>query len=384
METVSLYFLAMPMRILLLGADISDNSLGRIWILADMLAPYAAVRIAGLSTRGGVWPPLADNTAHAVEVVPKGHFLNLCGSLHLLRYVWRSDADIIYVCKPKFPTMVAALLGARGRKLALDNDDWEAGCARGGFSSKAWVNWLATRGISFTQAAEWLIPFFRRRTVSNAFLQQRYGGVVMPHARDAMAFSAPVDRAAFGLPEGKKLVMFFGTPHRHKGVEELITAMGMTKEKDLVLVVAGLTAEMAEYADYHGMAERLLRGRYVFLPFVPWAKAPALLACADILVVPQKDTLFTRWGQTPAKIFDAMAAGKPLIVSDIADTRALVGEDAWLVAPDSAEGIAVALETISQDWEQAKRKAARLKARFTERYSYAVVGPTLKAAVLEG
>lgn len=371
----------MHKRILLLGAHISDNSLGRVWILADMLARVADVRIAGLS-RGGVWPPLEGNGAHKVDVLEAGRFPNIVGTWRMLRYVWRSDAEILYVCKPKFPVMMAALLGAKGRRVVLDNDDWEAGCARMGYWDKPWVNWLAARGISFTQIADWMIPFFRRRTVSNVFLQARYGGVVVAHARDADVFGGKAKREMFGLPEGKRLVLFFGTPHKHKGVDLLIEAMAMAADEQAVMVVAGLREDMVEYAGYKRMAEEALSGRYVFIPMVPWTQAPALLMCADVIVVPQKENLFTRWGQTPAKVFDAMAAGKPLVVSDIADTAQIVGDAAWLVKPDDAHGIAHALDAIAADQDSAQAKAARLRQRFLDFYSYDHVAQVLARAVL--
>ncbi|MBY0406371.1 MAG: glycosyltransferase family 4 protein [Rickettsiales bacterium] len=371
----------MHKQILLVSADISNNALGRAWILAEMLAAHADVRIIGL-TRAGVWPPLAQEAFPPVEKVAGGVF----GVFRLWRQVWRSEADVIYVCKPKFPNLVAALLARRGRVVVLDNDDWEAGCARGGFAVNSLINWLAGRGISFTQLADFLIPLVKRRTVSNVFLQKRYGGVVIPHARDAKRFEKLGDSAAlrqkFGLPVGARIVMFFGTPHKHKGVDELLAAMTLAQDKTLFAVVAGLSPDMREYAAYKQQADALLPGRYAFLPYVDWRDAPALLACADVLVVPQRDTLFTRWGQTPAKVFDAMAAGKPLVVSDIADTAAIVGDGAWLTPPDDAAAIAAALDAIMLDPTEAAKRAARLKARFLALYSYEAVAPKLVESVL--
>lgn len=366
----------MHKRILLLASDVSNNALGRVWILADMLSRHAEVEIMGLGTQGVVWPPLAGNSAHRVTLIAATRG---CGTARLTRAVWRSGADAIYICKPKFPNMVAALLARRGRKLALDIDDWEAGCARGHFSGNALEDALAARGISFTQLADWMIPLVRTRTVSNIFLQQRYGGEVIPHARDAAAFTSTdsgAQRAAFGLPPQARIVMFYGTPHRHKGVDQLIEAVRLARTP-LHMVVAGLDPGMREYREYHDAATRSLPGRFTFLPFVPWQQSPALLACADIIVVPQKMTLFTQWGQTPAKVFDAMAAGKPLVVSDIADTADIVGDTAWLVAPDDPPAIARALEAISADWPAAQARAERARARFAVQFSYDSVGLTL-------
>ncbi|NBO18372.1 MAG: glycosyltransferase [Proteobacteria bacterium] len=273
----------MHKQILLLAADISDNSLGRVWILADMLAGAAKVEILGLSMKNRVWAPLASNAAHWMTWLPGGRLPNVLGTLRLALAVRQNPAD---------------------------------GCARGNFSSSRIINALAARGISFTQIADWLIPLAKARTVCNPLFQQRYGGELVPHARSEKAFAPQEDiaalRAQFGLPQDARLVMFFGTPHRHKGVDELITAMTLASDKHLHMLIAGLDPQMAEYADYARAAEAALPGRYSFLHYIPWQDAPQLLACADILVVPQKDTPFTRWGQTPAKLFDAMAAGKPL------------------------------------------------------------------------
>lgn len=376
----------MHKQILLLAADISDNSLGRVWILADMLAGAAKVEILGLAMQNRVWPPLAGNMAHHVRWLSRGRLPNLAGTLRLAQAVRRSPAEVIYVCKPRFPNLVAALLGARGRRVVLDIDDWEAGCARGGFSRSRIINWLAAKGISFTQIADWLIPLVTARTVCNPLFQQRYGGALVPHARDEHAFAPVQDRARlrarYGLPAEARVVMFFGTPHRHKGVDQLIEAMTLAKDKGLHMLIAGLDPQMMEYAGYAKAAQQALPGRYTFLQFVAWQEAPQLLACADILVVPQKDTVFTRWGQTPAKLFDAMAAGKPLVVSDIADTAQLVGEHAWLTPPDDAAAIARALDAICADMPAAMAKGERLHQRFLAHYSYAKVAPPLRQAVL--
>lgn len=374
-------------HILLIAADISDNSLGRVWILADMLSRYASVHIVGLATRGHIWPPLAGNNAHPITLISAPHLLNVLGTLRLLGALWHMPGDVLYVCKPKFPSMVAALLGSRRRRLVLDIDDWEAGCARGGFSSSPLVNALSKRGISFTQIADRMIPLIRRRTVCNMHFQSRYGGTLVPHARNAAAFShAPQDiaslRRKFGLPNEVCIVMFFGTPHKHKGIDELIEAMALAKDKRLHMLVAGLNPAMQEFEGYRDKAEQTLSGRYSFLPFIPWQEAPALLACADILVVPQRHTVFTAWGQTPAKIFDAMAAGKPLVLSDIADTAELVKDTAWLVPPDDPNAIALALDAITADLPAALMRAKACHERFLANYTYDCVAPALATAVL--
>lgn len=378
----------MTADILILGADLSDNSLGRAWILADMLARYTTVEIAGIARDETLWPPLAQNTTHTVTAIVAKRFPNLVGTLKLLRFVRAHDADIIYISKPKFPAMVAALLGKRGRRVVLDIDDWEAGCARGNFAKNPFINALTARGISFTQLADWMIPLIKARTVCNIHFQKRYGGTLVPHARDAKRFetergSMRNARKEFNLPLNETIVMFFGTPHRHKGIDHLIRAITLCKHQQITMLVAGLDPKMQEYPDYVAHAERELAGRYHFLPFVDWDKAPRLLAAVDMLVIPQKLNRFTKWGQTPAKVFDAMAAGKPLVVSDIADTAQLVRGNAWLVPPDDPLAIAAALDAILSDEKTAQHRASKLQERFHSLYSYDHVAPRLYEAVTQ-
>lgn len=375
----------MHKHILLLAADTSDNCMGRVWILADMLARGARPEIMGLRRGAALWPPLAGDETHPIREI-KSPLPDLLGTLRLAWAVYRHPAEVIYVCKPRWPNMLAALLGARGRRLVLDIDDWEAGCARGGFSQSRIINALAARGISFTQLADLLIPLIKRRTVCNVFFQKRYGGALVPHARDEKRFEAMADtaaaRKAFGLPQDAKLVMFFGTPHAHKGVQPLIEAMNKIKHEKLELVLAGGDINDPHVRELKSIMERMLPGRFHLLSFVPWRDAPKLLACPDVLVVPQTQTRFTQWGQTPAKIFDALAAGRPLIASDIADIAQLVDGCAQLVAPGDVMALAAALDAIFDDETAAKARAEKGRSRFFEQYSYAVVAPRLLEAAL--
>ncbi len=370
-------------KILLLAADVSNNCMGRIWILADMLADRAEVEILGVASGDSIWPPLAGNSSHKVTTARARVSNPFLATLALMRALRGQKADMIYVCKPKFHNMLAALLVRGPAKLALDIDDWEAGFARGNFSKYALINYLARLGISFTQLAELFIPFIRLRTVSNVFLQKRYGGVVIPHARDGAAFTIihgerQADlRGEFHIPSAGPVLLFLGTPHRHKGIMHMIEAVALSKHPHCHLVIAGLPASKPEYAQYRAAAEGKLAGRYQFLPFIDWQKVPVLLQCADIILVPQTRQAYTQGGQTPAKIFDAMASGRPLIVSDLSDSREITAGHAWLVAPDDPQAIACAMDEILDHPHQAQARGLQARQQFLNGFSYEVVAPLL-------
>src|SRR5690625_3387832 len=80
-----------------------------------------------------------------------------------------------------------------------------------------------------TQLAVGMAQQFDGVTVSNVALQNRYGGRVIPHVRPANRFQPSKERSVacrqtFGVPTDKYVVLFYGTPRKHKGVTE--TARG--------------------------------------------------------------------------------------------------------------------------------------------------------------
>ncbi len=68
---------------------------------------------------------------------------------------------------------------------------------------------------------------------------------------------------------------------------------------------------------------------------------PEILAAADILVS------CSQYGEGfPNVVAEAMAAGLPVICTDVGDAARIVGEDGFIVAPDDFEALAKALETL--------------------------------------
>lgn len=81
-------------------------------------------------------------------------------------------------------------------------------------------------GKTWTQLAIGLADIFGGVSVSNPALQQRYGGEIIRHARDERRFiPTPAlrqqSRQTFGIPTHSKVVLFFGTPRKHKGLLDI-------------------------------------------------------------------------------------------------------------------------------------------------------------------
>jgi glycosyltransferase involved in cell wall biosynthesis len=178
---------------------------------------------------------------------------------------------------------------------------------------------------------------------------------------------APMDRAAararFGLAADAVVLAFLGRLVPIKGVETLIDAAG---DHELLIGGDGPSAPaLRERARARGVRARFageLRG----------VDRDALFAAADALVVPSIE-IGARTEGAPQVVVEALAAGVPLVASDVPGVRALAGDDAALFAPGSAPALAAAIARVLDD-PGAWRGRARARAAA---HSWDAVGPRL-------
>jgi glycosyltransferase involved in cell wall biosynthesis len=201
--------------------------------------------------------------------------------------------------------------------------------------------------------------------VASRFLQRRFGGTLVPHVRDTEAWDpARYDRAEARARLGvgaERVVMFLGTPRGHKGVDDLVEAVGALAGVRLVLVGA----------DPDGEAGR----RWAARPWVrlvgevPFDDVPRYLVAADAVAVPQRATSDTV-GQVPAKIFDAMALARPIVSTAVSMIPEILDGCGVLVPPGDAVALSAALGRLLGDPASAAELGRRARARCEERYSF--------------
>jgi glycosyltransferase involved in cell wall biosynthesis len=205
-------------------------------------------------------------------------------------------------------------------------------------------------------------------TVASRFLEQRFGGVLIPHVRDTdrwapgRADPQPArDRLAV---DRERVVMFLGTPRAYKGVEDLAAAVARLGRPDVTLAVVG--AEPGSGAG-RALAVRLPGVRLVGP--VPIAEVPAYLGAADVVVVPQRESSDTR-GQVPAKLFDAMALGRPLVSTRVSMIPEILEGCGLLVEPGDVAGLAGAIGRLLDHPDEARALGAAARRRAIDRYSF--------------
>lgn len=240
----------------------------------------------------------------------------------------------------------------------------------------------ASRSLLFDLAAPLLRRVARRISVriavsraAESFAASRIGGVfrIVPNGTDVEAFAhaTPIE-----LPPGRRL-LFVGRLDPRKGFRTAVRAFGLLagRYEDLRLVAAG-------DGDDRDAVEALpptVRERVHLAGHVPNRELPPYHAAADVFVAPSVG------GESFGMVLvEAMAAGLPVVASDIAGYREVVrdGLDGILVAPEDPGALAEAVGRLLDDPSLAEGLSREARARAHE-FSWEVVTGRLEAIYRE-
>lgn len=231
----------------------------------------------------------------------------------------------------------------------------------------------ANRAIALTLLAPALRGVWRRLAfriaVSGAaasFVSRRFSGDgirIIPNGVDVERFSgaSPAE-----LPDGRKL-LFVNRLDPRKGFSVMVEAFGHIADgyEDVLLIVAGDGKERAALR----RLPRAVRGRVLMLGSVPHELLPPYHAACDVFCAPARGR--ESFGIV---LVEAMAAGLPVVASDIPGYREVVrrDHDGLLVPPGKPDALAASISNLLDDPGLAARfaDAGRTRAR---RYSWDAV-----------
>ncbi|MFE3458741.1 glycosyltransferase [Nocardiopsis aegyptia] len=160
-------------------------------------------------------------------------------------------------------------------------------------------------------------------------------------------------RARLGVPDRRTLV-FVGRLDEEKRTDELIRAVALTPDTQLVLAGHGShRGRLEELAREEGVADRV-----VFLGFVAHADLPDVYRCADVFAIAGVAEL-----QSIATL-EAMASGLPVVAADAMALPHLVeeGRNGYLFPPGHPGEIAARVSDVLADEGRRARMGAHSRA----------------------
>ena len=165
-------------------------------------------------------------------------------------------------------------------------------------------------------------------------------------------------------------VVYAGHLYPWKGVDVLLQAL--VKLEGVNATIIGGDAAEPDFQRLQDTSRSIgLGSRVEFVGMVEPSRVSGLLAKGDVLVLPNVGAEPTVNHTSPLKLFEYMAAGKPIVASNLPSIREVLrdGENAVLVEPGNPTALTSGLRRVLEDRKLAERIASRAFDEVTE-YSW--------------
>jgi glycosyltransferase involved in cell wall biosynthesis len=160
-------------------------------------------------------------------------------------------------------------------------------------------------------------------------------------------------------PTAEPVVAYAGHLYAWKGVDVLLEALArVAKARGLIV---GGHAKEPDLGRLKALAARLgIADRITFTGMVEPARVARFLRQADVLGLPNPASAISTRFTSPLKLFEYMAAGRPIVASDLPSIREVLHHevDALLVPPGDPAALAAAIERLITDPALSARLAA--------------------------
>lgn len=149
-------------------------------------------------------------------------------------------------------------------------------------------------------------------------------------------------RAHYGFPASEKILVFVGRLSREKGIDILIQALSILKDRNLLTVIAGGGPQgesLLELAYRSGLKDKVR-----FLGPLADSEIPRLMNAADLFVLPSRSEGY------PVVLLESLACGIPALATRVGGVHEILCDEKLgiIVPPEDpirlAEGIEAALD----------------------------------------
>src|SRR5579883_82593 len=263
---------------------------------------------------------------------------------------WLKRRPFIFTVADLWPE-VAVQMGVLRNKLLIRLSEWlEWSTYR-----RAGLVWVVTEGLRQVLIKRGL-PEERVFLLTNGVDTRLFRPLPQQDARAELGWQEPF------------IVLYSGTHGLAQGLPTIIQAAELLQvHPDIQIYFVGegaVKAELITLAQSKGLKN------VTFLPSQPHDRLPELLAAADVCLVPLRKVALFQW-DLPVKMLEAMACGRPIVLSADGVAREIADEQAGAAVyaePENAEALAAAILRLRDHPELAEELGKRGRAFLIEHF----------------
>lgn len=308
----------------------------------------------------------------------------------LIRYLRRVRPDIVQFGEIRFPLDLVPLMLLRMSGLTLTDichnvSPFDVSSDNSRLIKASWWYTFMYRMIYKCFS----IIFLHAEESRKTFLEL-YGGKaeklhIIPHGNENLFVNYPgssqkqVDlRTTWQIPKGTPVALFFGTVSKYKGVEDLIQAFPLVRERipQARLVIAGFpNADTDPHVLCKQVEESGLTDAIIFhLEYIENKDVAAFFTLADVVVYPY------RMIYQSGAIQLAYSFGKPVVATRVGGLPDVVthNKTGFLVPPHDTAALGEAISILLGDVALAKRLGEQAKGESNTRYSWNTIAQTIQ------
>jgi glycosyltransferase involved in cell wall biosynthesis len=238
----------------------------------------------------------------------------------------------------------------------------------------------------------WLTTPWRRALMRLAMLPANRVVAVWTAGQEALRKVLPDERVTLidnGVPvdgygtgqtwNGPPRVLYVGLLTPRKGVLDLIEASRLLRDRGVDHEICLLGGTPDEGPEAEAQVRAGLDGSARLLGTRPPEQMPAAFAAAEVFCLP------SWWEAMPLSVLEAMAAGLPVVATDVGDVGRAVedGVTGFVVPPKDPAALAAALEPLLTDPDRRRRMGAAGRERVISLFSADVTAGEVSALYAE-
>lgn len=161
-------------------------------------------------------------------------------------------------------------------------------------------------------------------------------------------------RNKLNISSKEKIILYTGQLYTWKGVPTLLSAARLLPHYRFIIV-----------GGYGKYLENIQKGAPKNVSFVghkDHSQIPTYLSAADVLVIPNTKEKISREYTSPLKLFEYMAAERPIVVSDLPSMREVLDDDsAFFFESENSTDLAAKIQEALESNSSAKTRLAKKK-----------------------